>query len=258
MMTSACLIKEAVISNDDVSIADCKKSRISNYDVSISTGESFVLDSFQMSLVRRRFVCNSGSLYTLSFPGSDVSLGDEIWLKFRDPSGGTQTCVDDEPLYFPLRAIGSLPSLGQSVDPVPSGTSSSQPSVAPHSLSRQRFRPRGRCFKRSSSSSSNSGGSSGVRPNASFFGQCGGKHRPSQCIGVLGACNNCGLVGHFARVCPTLGQRDLTRSSSRRPYRSFQSQRSGFQPLETFNARELSLSEKSGLQPTQVDATTVE
>ncbi|KZV40243.1 mitochondrial division protein Mda1 [Dorcoceras hygrometricum] len=44
-------------------------------------------------------------------------------------------------------------STGQSVDPVPSGTSSSQPSVASQSLSRQRFRPRGRQFKRSSSSS---------------------------------------------------------------------------------------------------------
>ncbi|KZV55477.1 hypothetical protein F511_15259 [Dorcoceras hygrometricum] len=33
MMTSAYLLEEAVISNDDVSIADWKKSRISNYDL---------------------------------------------------------------------------------------------------------------------------------------------------------------------------------------------------------------------------------
>ncbi|KZV49117.1 beta-galactosidase 13-like [Dorcoceras hygrometricum] len=118
-------------------------------------------------------------------------------------------------------------STGQSVDPVPSGTSSSQPSVASQSLSRQRFRPRGRQFKRSSSSSSGSRGSNGARPTASFCGQCGGKNKPSNCIGVRGACNNCG-------------------------------QRSEFQPLETSSVRELSLFEQPGLHPTQVDATTAE
>ncbi|KZV35562.1 zinc finger CCCH domain-containing protein 55-like [Dorcoceras hygrometricum] len=42
MMTSAYLLEKAVISNDDVSIADWKKSRISNHDVSISIGEELV------------------------------------------------------------------------------------------------------------------------------------------------------------------------------------------------------------------------
>ncbi|KZV47806.1 hypothetical protein F511_40319 [Dorcoceras hygrometricum] len=46
--------------------------------------------------------------------------------------------------------------------------------------------------------------------------------------------------------------------SSRQPYRPFQSQRSGFQPPETSSVRELSLLEQSGLQPTQLDATTVD
>ncbi|KZV52434.1 hypothetical protein F511_34309 [Dorcoceras hygrometricum] len=48
-------------------------------------------------------------------------------------------------------------STGQCVDLVPSGTSSSQSSVASQSLIRQRFGPRGRKFKRFSSSSSSSG-----------------------------------------------------------------------------------------------------
>ncbi|KZV16277.1 glycine hydroxymethyltransferase family protein [Dorcoceras hygrometricum] len=52
-------------------------------------------------------------------------------------------------------------STEQSVDPMTSGTSSSQPSMAPQSFSRKRFRPRGRKFKRSTSSSSSSGGSIG-------------------------------------------------------------------------------------------------
>ncbi|KZV57203.1 hypothetical protein F511_40560 [Dorcoceras hygrometricum] len=113
---------------------------------------------------------------------------------------------------------------GQSVELVSSRTSSSQPSVAPQSWSRQRFRPRGRQFKRSSSSSSSSGGSSGARPTVSFCGQCG-------------------------------GLRDLTRSSSKQPYRPFPSQRLGFQSLDTSSVRELLLSEHSGLPSTPVDAT---
>ncbi|KZV45921.1 hypothetical protein F511_20517 [Dorcoceras hygrometricum] len=113
-------------------------------------------------------------------------------------------------------------STGHSVDLVPSGTSSSQFSVASQSLISQRFRPRGRQFKRSSSSSSSSGGSSGARPTASFCGQCGGKHDPLDAL-------ECEALAIIVR--------------------------SVFQPLETSSVRELSLSEQPGIQPTQVDAT---
>ncbi|KZV49941.1 hypothetical protein F511_40054 [Dorcoceras hygrometricum] len=43
-MTSAYLLEKAMISNDDVSIADWKKSRISNHDVSISLEEAMSSD----------------------------------------------------------------------------------------------------------------------------------------------------------------------------------------------------------------------
>ncbi|KZV15721.1 hypothetical protein F511_20024 [Dorcoceras hygrometricum] len=179
-------------------------------------------------------------------------------LRWTVASHVRQPHVKQQPRIGSLGQTRVQQSTEQSVDPMPSGTSSSQPSVAPQSLSLQRFRPRGRRFKRSSSSSSCSGGSGGVRTSVSYCGQCGGKHRPSQCVGVRGACNNCGQVGHYAGVCPTLGQLDLTRSSLRRSYRPFQSQRSGFQPSEASGVRDLSLSDQSGLQPTQADATTEE
>ncbi|KZV39386.1 hypothetical protein F511_43193 [Dorcoceras hygrometricum] len=47
--------------------------------------------------------------------------------------------------------------------------------------------------------------SSSSSPMAEFCGQCGGKHPTTQCVGVQGACNNCGQYGHFARVCPLAG-----------------------------------------------------
>ncbi|KZV30056.1 hypothetical protein F511_24923 [Dorcoceras hygrometricum] len=69
-----------------------------------------------------------------------------------------------------------------------------------------KFRPRGHQFKKKSgSSSSGSGSSSSSSPRTHFYGQCGGRHSLTQCVGVQGACNNCGQYGHFARVCPLAG-----------------------------------------------------
>ncbi|KZV30882.1 hypothetical protein F511_10816 [Dorcoceras hygrometricum] len=165
---------------------------------------------------------------------------------------------------FVVRRPQVQQSVGQSVNSVPSRTSSSPPSVAPPSSSRQSFRPRGKKFKRSGLSSSYSSGTSGASSGAAFCGQCGGKHRLSQCIGVRGACNWCGQVGNFARVCPVMGQQPnllqqgSTRSSLRRPYLPFQLQRSGFELPEASRFRDLSLSQQPGLQQTQVDAMTEE
>ncbi|KZV38228.1 hypothetical protein F511_37215 [Dorcoceras hygrometricum] len=72
---------------------------------------------------------------------------------------------------------------------------------------RRRARSRGHQFKAKQGSNSSGSGSSSSSssPRAIFCGQCGGKHPSTQCVGVQGACNNCGQYGHFARVCPLAG-----------------------------------------------------
>ncbi|KZV27100.1 hypothetical protein F511_17376 [Dorcoceras hygrometricum] len=70
----------------------------------------------------------------------------------------------------------------------------------------QRFRPRGKKFKKKSgSSSSGSDRSSSGGTKVEYCVQCGGKHPTAQCVGVHGSCNVCGQYGHFARVCPLSG-----------------------------------------------------
>ncbi|KZV50133.1 hypothetical protein F511_17239 [Dorcoceras hygrometricum] len=75
----------------------------------------------------------------------------------------------------------------------------------------QRFRPRGRQFKKKSgSSSSGSGSSISGSSKVEFCGQCGGRHPTGKCVGVQGSCNVCGQYGHFARVCPLAGSQHTT------------------------------------------------
>ncbi|KZV20699.1 hypothetical protein F511_09676 [Dorcoceras hygrometricum] len=110
---------------------------------------------------------------------------------------------------------------------------------------RQRFRPRGKQFKKkadsssSGSVSSDSGSGAGSGSSGMSCGQCGGRHPTSQCRGVQGSCRNCGQPGHFLRVCPLLrgqssihSQQGSAGGSSQRPQFSAPTQRSGFQPRE--------------------------
>ncbi|XP_073121898.1 uncharacterized protein [Henckelia pumila] len=76
---------------------------------------------------------------------------------------------------------------------------------------RDRFRPKGKQFKKlgssfSSSSGSNPYGSSqGSGSTGWFCSKCGGRHSSDACKGVSGTCNLCNRPGHYARVCPTRG-----------------------------------------------------
>ncbi|KZV20556.1 mucin-2-like [Dorcoceras hygrometricum] len=73
-------------------------------------------------------------------------------------------------------------------------------------LGLQRFRPRGKQFKKKSGSSSSGSGSSSSRgTKVEYCGQCGGRHPTAQCIGVQGSCNVYGQYGHFSRVRPLSG-----------------------------------------------------
>ncbi|KZV42367.1 hypothetical protein F511_17856 [Dorcoceras hygrometricum] len=132
------------------------------------------------------------------------------------------------------------PTAGRSILPMPEGTQSFRPPQTSQPLNRQRFKPRGKQFKRRSNSSSYGSISSGGSGSGGVScGQCGGRHMTSQCRGVQGLCHRCGHLGDFSRVCPLPGEQPSNQSqqgsaggSSQRPQPFAQSQRSGFQPRE--------------------------
>ncbi|KZV33887.1 hypothetical protein F511_11097 [Dorcoceras hygrometricum] len=96
------------------------------------------------------------------------------------------------------------PTVGRSFLPVPEATQSFQPPQASQQSNRQRFKPRGKQFKRrSNSSSSGSVSSCGSGSGGALCGQCGGRHMASQCRGFQGNCYKCGQTSHLARACPS-------------------------------------------------------
>ncbi|KZV27805.1 hypothetical protein F511_39582 [Dorcoceras hygrometricum] len=139
-----------------------------------------------------------------------------------------------------LLAHALTPIAGRSFKPVPEVMPSFQSPQVPQQSNRQRFKARGKQFKKCSNSSSSGTVSSGGSGSGGgvTYGQCGGRHMTSQCRGVQGLCHNCGQLGYFTRVCPAGGQ-SLSRSqqgstggSSQRSQPFAQTQRSGFQPRE--------------------------
>ncbi|KZV50376.1 hypothetical protein F511_08021 [Dorcoceras hygrometricum] len=115
-----------------------------------------------------------------------------------------------------------------------------QPPQTSQQSNHQRFKPRGKQFKKWANSSSSGSVSSGSNGSGGVTcGQCGGRHMTSQCRGVQGLCHNCGQPVHFARVCSLVGGQSMNQSqqgsagrSSQRQQPFVQYQGSGFQPRE--------------------------
>ncbi|XP_075479366.1 uncharacterized protein LOC142520247 [Primulina tabacum] len=78
----------------------------------------------------------------------------------------------------------------------------------------QRYKLKGKLFKKKSQSSSSSSGSARGRGSVGSSStvhcdRCGGRHFSSRCVGVQGTCHNCGQVRHYARVCPNAGRQQF-------------------------------------------------
>ncbi|KZV27556.1 hypothetical protein F511_10960 [Dorcoceras hygrometricum] len=105
------------------------------------------------------------------------------------------------------------PSVGRNFQPVQDVSQSFQSPQGSQQSNRQRFKPRGKHFKKKTHSSSSGSVSSGGSSSGSMFcGQCGGKHETSQCRGVRGLCHLCGQPGNFSRACPLMGGQSLSQS----------------------------------------------
>ncbi|KZV28255.1 hypothetical protein F511_02125 [Dorcoceras hygrometricum] len=103
------------------------------------------------------------------------------------------------------------PSVGRSFQPVQYVSQSFQSPQGSQQSNRQRFKPRGKQFrKKEHSSSSGYVSSGGSSSGGAFCGQCRGKH---ECRGVRGLCHLCGQPGHFARACPLMGGQSLVSRS---------------------------------------------
>ncbi|KZV38438.1 hypothetical protein F511_37736 [Dorcoceras hygrometricum] len=103
------------------------------------------------------------------------------------------------------------PTAGCVFQPVLEVAKPFQPPHPSQQSNRQKFKPRGKLFKRRSNSSSPDSVSSGGSGFGSVMcGQCEGRHMTSQCRGVRGLCHQCGPPGYFARVCPLMGGQSLS------------------------------------------------
>ncbi|KZV47012.1 hypothetical protein F511_32586 [Dorcoceras hygrometricum] len=161
-------------------------------------------------------------LYSLVLASSSTSYADAV-DRAIDIEEGLQNCRS----CVRAQVVQGNRLIVPRVQPSHSSQSSQPPQQQTAQQSgRHRFRPRGHRFKKKSgSSSSGSGSSSSSSPRVDFCGQCRGNHPTTQCVGVQGACNDCGQYGNFARVCPLAGSQHIAAppqgrsgGSSRRRY----------------------------------------
>ncbi|KZV28774.1 hypothetical protein F511_06694 [Dorcoceras hygrometricum] len=97
------------------------------------------------------------------------------------------------------------PIAGRCFHPMPDWMYAFQPPQTSQQSNCQRFKPRGKQFKRRLNTSSSGSVSSGASGSGEVTcGQCGGRHLTAQCRGVQGLFHKCRQPGHFSRVCPSM------------------------------------------------------
>ncbi|XP_073152037.1 uncharacterized protein [Henckelia pumila] len=165
-----------------------KLSSLFTYVPHIASKDGAKLEKFMEGL--------NQNLYSLVLASNPVDYADAVDKAIRQEAGLRR----GRPQYTMQAPSGSAPfSANTSFEPQ---QSFSQPRL-------QRFKPKGKQFKKksfstSSSSGSSRGGGSSWVPRESC-NKCGGRHSSDQCIGVQGICRTFVQPGHYAKVCPSGG-----------------------------------------------------